>query len=580
MSSQPPRKKLLLKIDGTHCASCEVLIERKFKRVPGVEGVRVNHATGKAVVSCSSEPDLRALAQAVADDGYAVLPWSERHKARGIRTRGREYMEIGGMFIILAALYLVLHEFHLLPSGLAISDHMSYGFVFLIGLVAASSSCIAVTGGLFLAMSAKYNAAHPEWTRRQKLRPLLAFNLGRIISYTVLGAAIGALGSVFTLSVRATGVVTIAASLVMLLLGFQLLNIFPWLRRFQPRLPKAIAHRIHDASGGAGKTGPFLLGAATFFLPCGFTQALQVYVLSKGSAGVGALTMLAFSLGTLPALLSVGAISSFAKGAFQRYFLKFSGALVISLALFNINNGLTLTGSSVTLASLFSGDSTAAASTSVPVVNGVQVARMTVSDLSYAPSRFTVLQGVPVDWIIDGTAAQGCAQIVTAPSIGVTAFLPRDGTKTIRFVPKDLGTIPFSCTMGMTTRGAAFTVVPNTTGVVAAKDSGAPAPKPGDPADCDSSVADCPVQKVSMEITREQGFSPRFFTVKHGTPVELTIDAKVPLGGCMGTMVIPKYNIAHTIALGISTLRFTPTEAGDVPITCSMGIPIGGFTVT
>ena len=82
-----------------------------------------------------------------------------------------------------------------------------------------------------------------------------------------------------------------------------------------------------------------MLGAATFFLPCGFTQALQLYVLAKASVAAGALTMLAFSLGTLPALLSLSAVSSFARGAFQRHFLKVAGVAVIVLGLMNIQYG-------------------------------------------------------------------------------------------------------------------------------------------------------------------------------------------------------------------------------------------------
>ena len=83
---------------------------------------------------------------------------------------------------------------------------------------------------------------------------------------------------------------------------------------------------------------------STFFFPCGFTQALQLYVLSQASATTGALTMLVFALGTLPALLSLSAVTSFARGAVQRYLLKFAGALLILLSLVNIQYGLVLSG--------------------------------------------------------------------------------------------------------------------------------------------------------------------------------------------------------------------------------------------
>src|SRR5260370_18363897 len=117
----------------------------------------------------------------------------------------------------------------------------------------------------------------------------------------------------------------------------------PPLKLLAPTMPKFIAHRIHDLSEKEAKGGAFVLGASTFFLPCGFTQALNRYVLDKGSFITGALIMLAFSLGTLPALVSLSALSGFAKGSFQKYFLKFAGVAVVLLGLFNIQTGLTLT---------------------------------------------------------------------------------------------------------------------------------------------------------------------------------------------------------------------------------------------
>ncbi len=44
-------------------------------------------------------------------------------------------------------------------------------------------------------------------------------------------------------------------------------------------------------------------------------------------------------------------------------------------------------------------------------------------------------------------------------------------------------------------------------------------------------------------------------------------------------LVIPRYNAAHRLTLGKSVVRFTPTEAGTVPFTCSMGARMGQFTV-
>src|SRR5439155_8946981 len=149
----------------------------------------------------------------------------------------------------------------------------------------------------------------------------------------------------------------------------------------------------------------FVLGAATFFLPCGFTQALQLYVLAKASFVTGALTMLAFSLGTLPALLSLSALSSFATGAFQKRFVRLAGAAVVVLGVLNIQYGLVLT--SPGMSSPPAVVETAPASAAAPPIavveertatGGKQIAVMRIVGYDYIPNRFTVTQGVPVEW--------------------------------------------------------------------------------------------------------------------------------------------------------------------------------------
>jgi len=464
---QKKLKKVKLKVHGMHCASCEVLIERRWKEISGVCKVHVNHASGRAELYCFEEPDVSVLEEAIKKDGYRVSLWSDTVVSHSNETKNtkKDYVQTVVMFLVIVGCYFLFKQFNLIPR-LGISDGMSYGFVFLIGLVAALSTCLAVTGGLLLVTAAKYNERFPNLSGLEKLKPTLYFNAGRIVSYTILGGAIGALGSVLTLSQKATGVVTIVASIVMIVLGFQILKLFPWMRRFQVKMPKFLAHKIHDWSGKDSVFAPFLLGTSTFFLPCGFTQALQLYVLSKGDVWVGALTMLAFSLGTLPALMSISAISSFAKGVVQDYFLKFAGVMVIVLGVVSLGGGFALVGLNVNARSLFDvvrSDKVVdtKADPNVRIIDGKQVVEMRVRGLSYYPSRFTIKQGIPVEWRVDGVLAEGCAQIISIPKLKRTEFLSGDGPTIIRFTPEEVGNIPFNCPMGMTTRGAMFRVVPN-----------------------------------------------------------------------------------------------------------------------
>jgi uncharacterized protein len=394
----------------------------------------------------------------------------------------RDYVEIGAAVIILGGILLILKQLDFLPQSFSMSAEMSYPLIFMIGLVASVSSCMAVTGGLLVAIAAKYNETHGTLSHAQRLKPLVYFNAGRIISYSVLGGAIGALGSALTLSAEVNGILMIAVSVIMILLGLQMLNLLPSLTRFIPTMPKVFHHKIHDLAERENNGGALILGGATFFLPCAFTQGLQLYVLAKGSFLAGALTMLAFSLGTLPALLSLSAVSSFATGAFQKRFVKFAGVAVVVLGFLNIQYGLVLTSGDMSAAPVAV---TAAPSAprvmQAPIDEPQQVAEappavtkeitaeaktpqrqkviMKVSGFDYIPNKFTVTKGVPVDWVIDGAEAAGCGRVLIAPKLGVRKLLSANSQTIITFTPSEVGEFGFNCGMGMMTPGSKFIVV-------------------------------------------------------------------------------------------------------------------------
>ncbi len=466
-------KTLVANIDGMHCRHCEVAIERKLAVIPGVQRVDASFRQGTARISHIGDLDREALQGAVAEEGYTVaalndslnVSWQEQSKsaAQG-RNSARDYAEIGAAFLILVGIVLLVRQFNFQVHGFAISDNLGYGIAFVIGLVASVSSCMAVTGGLLVALAAKYNAVNSELAAIARLKPHLYFNVGRVVSYAVLGGAIGALGSALTLSPQVTSMLTIAASVVMIVLGLQMLKVFPSVGKLLPVLPKSFAHRIHDFAARNTKGGAFVLGALTFFLPCGFTQALQLYVLTKGSMTIGALTMLAFALGTLPALLSLSALSSFASGGFQQHFLRFAGAAVIVLGYLNIQYGFVLAGSSIGPIAASNPSRSGIVQTPTTSADDKQVVAMKIVGYEYLPNRFVVKLGVPVEWRIDARDAAGCGRILIAPRLGIQKFLSGTEITVVIFTPEISGEFAFNCSMGMMTPGSKFTVVRNAKG--------------------------------------------------------------------------------------------------------------------
>jgi sulfite exporter TauE/SafE len=167
----------------------------------------------------------------------------------------------------------------------------------------------------------------------------MLFHVGRLISFLILGGIIGALGSIFQLNIIATFILNLLIALVLLALGVNLLDVFPWAKKMQFAMPSFMGRHVHSLKNINHTLTPFLMGVATFFLPCGFTQSMQIYTLSTGSFLTGALIMFMFALGTLPvlALLSFSSLGVHKKTQ-SGIFFKTAGLIVIFFGILNLIN--------------------------------------------------------------------------------------------------------------------------------------------------------------------------------------------------------------------------------------------------
>lgn len=430
-------------VKGMHCRSCELLIEGELLKVPGIKRAVVNHSSGTADVYYRHGLDSVAVEHAVTTAGYSLGSDQKFYISKNLS----DYKELGIAFLIVMVLYLVAKNLGLFNLASSIKgNYSSLPVVFIIGLTAGVSTCMALVGGLVLGASAKFTQTHPQASRAEKFSPHLFFNTGRIVSYFILGGVIGLVGSFFQLSALVLGLLTIAVAAVMLLLGGQLIEIFPFLKKFSFTLPKFISRSlgVSDLSGSDySHKNAMVMGALTFFLPCGFTQAMQLYAMSTGSPISGAVTMGVFALGTAPGLLGVGGLSSIVKGSSARIFFKTAGVVVILMAFFNISNGINLLG--LNLAPAVKGVS---ADSSVPLVNGVREIAMRQIGSGYVPNQFTIKKGVPVKWIINSQDSNTCAASLISPQLGIRQIL-QPGENIFTFTPAETGTIRFSCSMGM-----------------------------------------------------------------------------------------------------------------------------------
>jgi len=598
--------KTIVPIKGMHCRSCEVLISEKLRELPEIKNVSVNFRKNEAVIHSEYPLNLSKVRQKVNEAGYEV---GKDDSKSWISLNPNEYKDLVVSLIVLLVLYFIAKKFGLFNISLGRNNPSGYLVVLLVGLTAGISTCMALVGGLVLGISARHAEVHPEATSAQKFRPHLYFNIGRVASFFLLGGLVGLVGKAFQLSGTSLGIMTIIVGIVMLILGLQLTELFPRLSSGTFTLPSGISgflglKKRHNKE--YSHLNSMIIGALTFFLPCGFTQAMQLYAMSTGSFFSGAIIMGVFALGTLPGLLGIGGLTSVLKGSFAKKFFKFAGLLVIALAIFNIGNGYRLTG----WRNVFNVNKKSPVATAedpnVKIENGIQVVRMDQVGNGYNPNKFTIKNNIPVKWIIDSKSSGSCAASIYMQKMGIRKFLNR-GENIIEFTPNEVGDIRFTCSMGMYSgkfvvveyNGVTASGTPTVPVKASETPSPLPTPSPTSTLQEITQKSATPVsiaEETSAQSSQDQtqvikatyntvslgaisDISPYTFTVSAGEPVRFEIAANADGEGCMSTIMIPGLVNTPEILRKGQTIKweFTP-EKGTYDITCAMGVPRGEIT--
>lgn len=228
--------------------------------------------------------------------------------------------------------------------------------VFVAGLTGGFAHCIGMCGP-FVAASGLAGGTSGRTPARAGLFQL-GYHAGRLTTYTAIGAVLGALGSAGTLEkLGGPAWITplqrylgLAAGVLMLVVGLAMLGV-PRLERIVQAAESGAGAagtrwfgRAYAKLAAAGWKASFPLGLLLGLLPCGFLLGIEAYALASGSAVSGALTMLVFGLGTVPALAGFGVVSGLV-GARLRGMLTYAGAaLVVALGVFAVVRGLVRVG--------------------------------------------------------------------------------------------------------------------------------------------------------------------------------------------------------------------------------------------
>jgi sulfite exporter TauE/SafE/copper chaperone CopZ/plastocyanin len=437
-------KSITYSVSGTHCHACEILIEKEVGKLRGVKSVEASSSRGDVTIQYQKgRPSLDKINEILKTSGYVFF----EGKATSIPSSFTDYLK---SFFIALAIILVLYFLN--TSGLLSfnvnSDSALPAFI-LFGLLAGFSSCAALVGGIILSLTRQWQSLYSRSdSLLTRLRPALMFNFGRFVFFGIFGAVLGYFGSFFHLSLSAGAIISILVSILMLILGLQMLGIAGF-QGFQFALPKTLTGRFANEQNFQGKYMPVIMGALTFFLPCGFTLTTQSLALASGSPVTGALIMALFALGTFVPLLLIAWGGTVSK---SKYFSYIAGILVIIFALYTANAQLAVLDlPNISFAASSNPASVPIADDLVPVVNGQQILIMDASSTGYSPNFFKIKAGLPVRWEITDRGTSGCTNAVLARSLfdGVINLVP--GTTSVKefTAPATPGTYRFSCWMGM-----------------------------------------------------------------------------------------------------------------------------------
>ena len=313
------KKTIAIGIIGMSCAHCQSVITKALQQLNGVTSASVSLSKASAEITYDSE--LTGFAEfktAIEDAGYSVR-----------KADSHTISKVLYVFIVLIALHLLIRYtvgFSFINAIPKIDQTMSFAALFAAGLL-TSVHCLAMCGGINLSQCV---GLQDDDTRASAARPIL-YNLGRVLSYTLIGGIVGALGSVLFISNTIKGIIMVVAAIFMLAISLMMLG---WLPGFL--MPGLLRNWLQGSERTKTGRGPFIIGLLNGLMPCGPLQAMQLYALSTGSALLGAFSMFLFSMGTVPLMLGAGLVVSALKGRFTRAITRVSAVLVMLIAVMTL----------------------------------------------------------------------------------------------------------------------------------------------------------------------------------------------------------------------------------------------------
>lgn len=414
-----------VRVEGMFCVHCEETVILALKALPGVLSVGIHQNI--AEIRSAAPLDKEEIIKAIRAAGYETDTDKFSHKRRQVVLTARWYemLIIAAAIILLAAGANHFFGYNIFKSIPVVDSEVSYGMLFVTGLL-TSIHCVGMCGAIGIFASAEKNSV------RSMRRPLL-YNIGRVLSYTLTGGIVGAIGSVFSIDMKIRGIIILIAGFFMLLMSLSMLGLAGF------HLPTFFVGKFTRVGAGA-----FLVGLLNGFMPCGPLQAMQLYALSAGGFFKGALSMFLFALGTVPLMLSSGALINLTHGKTRVLIGKIASVLILVLSVSMLNRGFLGLGIDVSVALPKKYDGYTAA----VIGDGVQIVSLELDFDSFGD--MVVQKGIPVTVFFHAGEGKitGCNNEVVCADLGFDVHIT-PGDNIIEFIPSEEGNFTYTCWMNM-----------------------------------------------------------------------------------------------------------------------------------
>ena len=414
-------KKIYMRVDGMHCSHCIDTITNSLYKIKNIKNVKIN----KNIVEITYKYKLskeELINNILNIDYYTNEEYiSENKKDIDNNIKLKEFIFIVATILIISILLYKLLGFNILNIIPNIDNNITYGMLFITGLL-TSIHCISMCGAIFLTTIVN---------TKRSIKKALFYNLGRVISYTIIGFIVGLIGSTFTLNDTLNGIVVILAGILMLSISFSMLGLINF-------------RKIFNFNFKIRSRNPLIIGLLNGLMPCGPIDAMKIYALSTGSPIRGAISMLLFGLGTVPLMLAVGYIFNLFKGRKKIIINKLASTLILILSLIMLNRGLLYL--NIDISSLFRENYD---NYSVSNIDGdIQTVKFNLDYSNY--QDILLLEGIKTKIIIHVSSDKltSCNNEIVIKEFNIKKKL-KVGDNIIEFTPDEAGDFSITCWMNM-----------------------------------------------------------------------------------------------------------------------------------